>query len=155
MAKNRKFLRFAFRTAGALLLLSACYASALFLYHWAPQDRNGNRPRDVAKKFVEAVRTNDVIKAASFWKPDAIRNTESNFRMSFEEFCNQTFKCDSYTLSKAGRGKESYYVVGFRGKRNGERTAFGLYFERVDGEWLIVENLWIPDAPRGQEGADK
>lgn len=155
MAKNREFLRFAFRTAGALLLLSACYAIALFLFHWAPKDRNGNRPPDVAKAFIEAVQSNDFARAASFWKPGSIRNTESNFQMKFEEFCVQTFKCDSYTVSiVAGRQKQSY-KVGFRGRRMDRETRFGLYFKRVDDEWKIAEDLWIPDIDQKQGEAEK
>ena len=144
-ATNRRSLRRGFRLGVVLLLLPVCSScAALLLYHWAPRDRNGNGPRDVAKAFVEAVQSNDFAKAASFWNPSSIQNVESNVQMKFEEFCVRTFKCDTYKLSMAGRQK-SYFKVGFRGRRNGEQTRWGLYFKRVDGEWRIIEELWIPD----------
>src|SRR5688572_327022 len=59
---------------------------------------------------------------------------------------SRTSKCDSYKLSAPGRQKASYQKVGFRGKRNGTETRYGLYFKRVDDEWRIVEELWIPDS---------
>lgn len=148
MATNRDSRRFGIKLAGLLLLLLVplCSACALVLFHWAPKDKNGNRPRDIARAFVEAVRSNDFARAASFWKPGSIQNAESNFQMKFEQFCSQTFKCDSYKLSATGRQKGSYHKVGFRGKRNGTETRYGLYFKRVDDEWRIVEELWIPDS---------
>jgi hypothetical protein len=144
MATNRQLLRCGFRLGVVLLLLSVCSSCALLLFHWAPRDRNGNGPRDVAKAFVEAVQSNDFATAASFWNPSSIGNAESNFQMKFEEFCVRTFKCDTYKLSMTGRQK-SYFKVGFRGLRNGHEMRWGLYFKRVEGEWRIVEDLWIPD----------
>lgn len=138
-----------------LMLMAVCGACSLLLFHWAPKDRNGNRPPDVAKAFIEAVQSNDFARAASFWKPESIQNTESNFQMKFKEFCVETFKCDSYKVSVlAGRQKQSY-KVGFRGRRKNGETRFGLYFERVDDEWKIAEDLWIPNTGQKLSEAEK
>jgi hypothetical protein len=144
MATNRQWLRRSFQFGGVFLLLLLCSSCALLVFHWAPRDSNGNCPRDVAKAFVDAVQSNDFAKAASFWDPSSIQNMESNSQMKFKEFCVRTFKCDTYKLSMAGRQK-SHFKVGFRGRRNGDQTRWGLYFKRVGGEWRIVEDLWIRD----------
>ena len=144
MARDRK-AAVGLKRAGMLLLLMACCASALAVFHWPPRDKNGNSPRDVAKMFVNAVQSNDFVTAASFWAPGSVKNAESNFQMKFEEFCLQTFKCDTYKLSITWKQK-GLYKVGFRGRRDGKEMRWGIYFKRVDGEWRIVEDLWIPDA---------
>jgi len=132
------------RLSLALLFLIKTYLGSLFLWHWTPRDRNGNRPRDVAKAFIEAVKSNDFAGATRFWEPGATRRVEANFQMSFENFCTETFKCDVYRLGFTTRQKEGLRMVPFRGKLDGHTKAYSLYFRKVDGAWKIGEELWLP-----------
>lgn len=142
MATDRKFARFGFRLGWLLLLLPGCCALALLAFHSAPRDKNGNRPRDVARAFIEAVQSNDFAGAASYWKSGTPRYMEINTGMSFEDFCNETFKCDTYKLGVTTRQKEGLRMVPFSGKLNGRVKAWSLYFDKVGGQWRIIEELW-------------
>lgn len=142
MGTGLKFGRFAIKPKWALLLLLGCFILSPLLWHWTPRDTNGNRPRDVAKAFIEAVQSNDFVGAASFWKPGTPRYMEINTGMSFEGFCNEIFKCDSYKLGVTTRQKEGLRMVPFRGESDGRIKAWSLYFDKVGGQWRIVENLW-------------
>lgn len=146
MATGQRFARCATKVWLWLLLLAGCYACFLLLYHRTSKDVNGRRPRDVARAFIEAVRSNDFQKAASYWKPGTTRYVESNFQMKFEDFCVRVFKCDDYKLGLTTRQKEGSRLVPFRGTLRGINKAYSLYFELVNGEWKITEDLWIPSA---------
>lgn len=145
MAADRKILKP--RTGGILLLLG-CAAALLFHGCFkAPRDKNGNRPEDVADAFIRAVQAGDLSRAAKFWDSGSIKNVQANFRVKFEDFCINKFKCDSYELSESTKGKSGYYHVGFEGKtRDGGTKGFGLYLKLFEGEWLLGEDLWIREA---------
>ena len=76
---------------------------------------------------------------------------ESNYGLEFEEFCIRLFKCDSYKLSITTRQKERHYNVNFRGHDDGVRKGYAFYLKLSDGEWRIVEELWIPETRPSRE----
>ena len=144
MATKRSSRLFVLKIALLVILAMGCCPIALLVFHWARADVNGNRPRDVAKAFLDAVQSNDFAKAASFWGPGTIQNVEANFEMKFEDFCTRTFKVDSYKLGITTRQKEGLFNVPFKGSLAGTNKAWGLYLKLIGGKWRIMEDLWIP-----------
>lgn len=128
-------------------LVAAC---ALIVFIWVffppalPWDIVADRPRDVARKFVEAVRAGDFSSARSAWERESVTNAERNSGRTFEEFCRDRFLCDRYTVRPMGVGKSGMCVVGFEGDgREGKKT-YSIYLERISGRWRIVEDLIYP-----------
>lgn len=108
-----------------------------------PRDREGRRPQDVARKFVEAVRAGDFQDAATYWRTGDIQNVEANWELPFAEFLRTKFQCDSYELSRMRRGKQGLYIVHFRGQQGGKTKMFDLFLDRVGGKWRLVEDKWL------------
>jgi hypothetical protein len=144
MATKRSSRLCAFKIALLAILAMGCYPVGLLVFHWARADVNGDRPRDVAKAFIDAVQSNDFAKAASFWGPGTIQNVEANFEMKFKDFCILIFKVDSYKLGITTRQKEGSFSVPFKGSLTGTNKAWGLYLEVIDSKWRIIEDLWMP-----------
>lgn len=116
--------------------------------HPARRDKNGHRPEEVAAAFILAVQHGDITQAAEYWVPGSIPNVEANFGVSFEEFCIREFKCDSYALSKAEKGKGPWYHVGFEGEvMGGDPKSFGLYLKLVEDEWRLGQDRWRDSDP--------
>ena len=135
--------KFAVKLGASLLALLGFYILTLVLYHWPLKDKDGNRPRDIAKAVMGYVQSNDFQEAATFWGPQCIQNLEANRETKFQDFCLRELKCDSYELGIATRQKEGHFHVHFQGTCAGEKKSFGFYIKRVGGQWRIMEYLWI------------
>lgn len=123
-----------------MLALSAwLFFSSVLLW-----DMRADRPDDVARAFVEAVRKGDYASAASYWEPSGLRNVEANMGVSFRSFCNKYFRADRYTLDAPAKGKAGHYAVGFAGEYEGKRTSFMLYLKRYGGRWRLVQDRISP-----------
>jgi hypothetical protein len=107
------------------------------------EDRDGNSPQTVARGFVEAVQRGDFRKAESYWAPGAVTNIEANFRVKFEDFCIERFKCDRYELTSFGKQKAEHYLVQFLGTEDGREKAFAFYAKEVEGEWKLMMHQWL------------
>ena len=101
-----------------------------------PQDKNGNKPRDIAKAFVEAARNGDYEKAAQYWTKDAMNVFQhgGGLYSSFEDFCQCFRNFSRYTISRATPAEAGYYWLGV----HGSVEAYPLYFELVNDEWFLV-----------------
>jgi len=144
----RKFFRRHRWLSVATVLIGLLAAWRLWTFV-ALKDRDGNRPQDVAKMFVEAVQVGDFEKAATYWRTGDVRNVEANSEMTFKEFCTKFFKCDTYQISLMGKDKIAY-AVAFRGQEGGSPKMFGLFLLRVDGRWRLVMERFMPDAEQGK-----
>jgi hypothetical protein len=130
--------RWWFVRAALLGVLIACRPSTLSV----PKDQDGNRPQDIARMFVDAVQAGDFQKAATYWRPGDVRNIEANSDRTFEAFCVEFFKCDTYQLTPMGKDKKAY-VVAFRGKQDGKEKTFGLFLDQINGKFRLVMDRFM------------
>jgi hypothetical protein len=123
-----------------LAMLFAAYATGCGFV--IPKDVDGNRPVDVARRFVESVRKGDIEGAASCWREGDTRNIEGNRRESFAQFC-EYFRSESYVLEFEGSDKGVYWVR-FLGTDSGKTRAQVLYLDppskSQDGRWKLRED---------------
>lgn len=129
---------------GVVVILVTCIIAAYCL-RIPRRDLDGNRPSDVAKLFVEAVRSNDFEKASVYWKPGDVENIEENFNVNFKEFCIQNFACDDYQIEFVGKDKICY-VVSYRGVSFGKGKKFTLFLELIEGRWRLRMERFIKES---------
>ena len=138
-------------SAAASVALIFVFAAG-FVGCWprGPVDADGNRPEDVARRFVENARSGDLVGAASFWREGDVSNIEANRRRSFAEFC-EYFRCESYVLRYEGADKGIYWVR-FLGNVDGKTRAQILYLDppsaSKDHRWKLREDRWIREDAR-------
>jgi len=92
--------------------------------------------------MVTSVQSKRLTEAARCWYAADLGNIKENYNESFEEYCNKRFMCDSFTLSNPKRDKKMY-VVFFYGILNGTNKTYSLYAEKVNGRWVLREQLII------------
>ena len=108
-----------------------------------PQDKHGQKPRDVAEAFLEAARAGNYGQAAEYWTDDSLKVFQRNTRgieASFESFCDYFQPIVSYTIPPATPSEEGgNYWLYVRGKlADGSPRGYNLFFELVDNEWKLM-----------------
>ena len=102
------------------------------------RDKSGCLPTDVVDKFVRAVRARDFVTAKAQWSPRSFEELEKTYKVTFEEFCVQTFDCERFTVERAIKEKEQYWSVSFRGEYQGRQRQFAFYVAPVSNRWHLT-----------------
>lgn len=112
-----------------LLLASGCARP--------PRDKNGNRPRDIARAFLDAVQRGDRTTVTNYWSTGSIEYLEEHEGKSFREACDDLFECDSYELKRTF-AVPPYFVVPFLGSvKAGPPKAWPFMCAMEAGEWKL------------------
>ncbi len=108
-----------------------------------PYDKHGQKPRDIAKAFIEAARSGNYEQAAEYWTDDSLKVFQGNTRgtqASLESFCDYFQPITSYTIPPATPSREGgNYWLYIRGKlADGTPRGYNLFFELVDNKWKLM-----------------
>jgi hypothetical protein len=112
------------------------------IMRWGSKDINGDRPGDIVRKCVEEIQRKNYSEAAKLWKKGDMQNIEKNNSSSFEEYCEEFFQCDTFSLSHPKREK-GYHVVYYNGWQRGAEKHYMLFLQKVDHRWCLREELII------------
>jgi len=126
------------------VLLATVVVIAVFLEGCIRRDKDGVFPEEVARNFLIAVQKNDYSTAAKYWNSDAPENFKHNSGLSFNEYCEKYFKCDTFELGKPYTGKTGYVFIEFSGKLGGKDKGYALPLKKVDDRWLLYGHRLTP-----------
>lgn len=100
------------------------------------KDRDGDMPDDVVRHFFEAARSNDYVRAQSYWFGESKR---ISVEIPFHEFCKEYQELEKYTIDKPVTGKPGVYIVYWHGvATNGAVINSCEGLENVNGYWRII-----------------
>jgi hypothetical protein len=97
-------------------------------------DSKGRNPADVVGLFVKAVNSKDFATAKIYWEHGAVSAIEFMADTNFNAFCEQRFRCISYSTSQPRKQKMDFWSLAFLGDRT---NRYVFYLHQVGGEWKL------------------
>jgi hypothetical protein len=108
---------------------------------WPTRDSNGNDPSGVAGLFIQAVNRKDFALAKTYWEDGAVDNIEFLSPIPFAEFCEKTFTCSSYSVTRPVKQKADSWNLEFQGENKGRPVSYVFYVRKTDGTWRLQYSL--------------
>ncbi len=109
-------------------------------------DKNGNKPRDIVKNFIDTVNTGNYKDTERYLTKDSINsiNHNSTYNYRFKNYCDQFKGITNAEYTRARPGKSGYCWLIFSGNRGTTDEGYMFYLKMTKNEWFIVENDFIP-----------
>ena len=99
----------------AVLIIVALFVALIVRGYLAQFDTDWNRPEEIVRTFLEAVRKEDFTTARAMWSEEALPRVVGQYReRSFEDLCRNSYTFESFNVEIMGTDK-GYYHVGVDG----------------------------------------
>lgn len=131
----------------AVLIIVALFVALIVRGQLAQFDTDWNRPDDIVRTFLEAVRKEDYTTARTMWSEEAQPRLVGQLKAhSFEELCRNEYRVDTYNVKVKGTDR-GYFHVGVTGEvispdGQSHEKSYMVYLVLEKKRWRLTIGYW-------------